>query len=70
MLSVFKGGSIKVEGNNERDKRGIKRDMEELREILNEICDMEAGERMLKKRLILSQKLDQLIVEYMNKEKL
>jgi hypothetical protein len=52
--------------NNNREKNGIKRDMEELREVLNEICVMGEGEMTWKKRLILSQQLDQLIVAYMN----
>lgn len=55
--------------NGERDMNGIKRDMEELRQALNEICVMEEGASTLKNRLILSQKLDQLIVAYMNKDK-
>ncbi|WP_160688234.1 aspartyl-phosphate phosphatase Spo0E family protein [Clostridium sp. C2-6-12] len=55
--------------NNQGDKNGIKRNMEKLREVLNEICAMEEGNKTSKKRLILSQKLDQLIVEYMNRDK-
>lgn len=55
--------------NNQSDKNGIKRDIEELREALNEICAMEEGNKIWKKRLILSQQLDQLIVAYMNKDK-
>jgi|GEM_PF-2697701 Spo0E like sporulation regulatory protein. len=55
--------------NNKRDKNGIKRDIEELREVLNEICAMEEGNKILKKRLILSQQLDRLIVEYMVKDR-
>lgn len=55
--------------NNKRDKNGILRDIEELREVLNEICAMEEGNKILKKRLILSQQLDQLIVEYMGKDR-
>lgn len=55
--------------NNKRDKNGIKRDIEELREVLNEICAMEEGNKILTKRLILSQQLDQLIVEYMGKDR-
>lgn len=65
---VLKVG-ITMEINNQSDKNRIKRDMEELREVLNEICAMEEGNKILKKRLILSQQLDQLIVAYMNKDK-
>lgn len=54
--------------NNQRDKIGIKRDIEELRDVLNEICAVEEGRKVSKKRLILSQQLDQLIVAYMNKD--
>jgi hypothetical protein len=54
--------------NGERDKNGIKKDMEELREILNEVCVLKQGKREMKRRLIISQQLDELIVEYMNKD--
>lgn len=56
-------------GINGIDKNSIKMNIEELRESLNQICVMQECENMLKKRLILSQKLDQLIVAYMSKEK-
>lgn len=58
-----------MEVNNQRDKNGIKRDMEELREVLNEICATEEGNQTSKKRLVVSQQLDQLIIAYMNKDK-
>ena len=54
--------------NSKIDKNGIKRNMEELREILNEVCITQKNKKELKKRLILSQQLDQLIIAYMNKD--
>ena len=56
-------------GINKRDKNGIERDIEELREVLNQICVTQDNKRELKKRLILSQQLDELIVAYMNRDK-
>lgn len=36
--------------NNQSDKNRIKRDMEELREVLNEICAMEEGSKIIEKK--------------------
>lgn len=59
---------IRMDINSKIDKNGIKRNMEELREILNEVCITQKNKKELKKRLILSQQLDQLIIAYMNKD--
>ena len=53
--------------NEDLDKEELKKHIGELRDILNEICATDEGTEGLKKRLIVSQNLDQLIVEYMSK---
>ncbi|PRR83637.1 Spo0E family sporulation regulatory protein-aspartic acid phosphatase [Clostridium vincentii] len=49
------------------DKVQLKRDIEELRDVLNEICATDEDTEQLKKRLSVSKKMDKLIVKYMNK---
>lgn len=44
----------------------LKRQIDELREILNEICASSKGSEINREVLIISQSLDELIVEYMN----
>lgn len=44
----------------------LKEQINELREILNEICISSNGTELTKEILIISQSLDELIVEYMN----
>jgi hypothetical protein len=56
-----------MEANGAKDayKDQLKKDIEELRDILNEICAIydEIGNK--DKTLIISQRLDELIVKYM-----
>lgn len=52
--------------NEEIDKEEIKKNINELRDILNEICLTQEDTKEVEKRLILSQQLDKLIVQYMN----
>jgi hypothetical protein len=56
--------------NEEIDKEEIKKNINELRDTLNEICVTQEDTKEVEKRLILSQKLDELIVQYMNNDKL
>lgn len=44
----------------------LKEQIDELREILNEICASSQGADLTKEILVISQCLDELIVEYMN----
>lgn len=44
----------------------LKEQIDELREILNEICASSQNTKLTKEMLIVSQCLDELIVEYMN----
>lgn len=44
----------------------LKEQIDELREILNEICVSPQNTELTKEMLIVSQCLDELIVEYMN----
>ena len=48
------------------DKEELKKHIGELRDVLNEICATTEGTEGLKKRLIVSEHLDKLIVKYMN----
>lgn len=52
--------------NEDIDKEELKKHIGELRDVLNEICVTAEGTEGLKKRLIISQRLDKLIVKYMN----
>ena len=49
------------------NKKELKKDIEELRDILNEICVTAKTIEELEERLRVSQRLDILIVKYMNK---
>ncbi len=53
--------------NVEIDKDEIKKNINSLRDTLNEICVTKDYAKEAKKRLILSQQLDELIVQYINK---
>ena len=52
--------------NDDIDKAQLKRDIEELRDALNEICATDEDIEQLKKRLSVSKQMDKLIVKYMN----
>lgn len=52
--------------NNE--KWQIEKDIESLREVLNEICIKGDDKETIEKRLLVSTDLDKLIVEYINKK--
>lgn len=52
--------------NKNIEKEEIERHIDELRDVLNEICSTVQETEGLKKRLILSRQLDELIVQYMN----
>lgn len=54
--------------NEEIDKAEIKKNINELRDTLNEICLTQEATNEEGKRLILSQQLDELIVQYMNND--
>ena len=56
--------------NEEIDKEEIKKNINELRDTLNEICVTQEDAKEVEKRLILSQQLDELIVQYMNNDNL
>lgn len=51
---------------NEIHKGQLKKDIEELRDILNEICVINEKIANEGKTLLISQRLDELIVKYMN----
>ena len=53
--------------NEDLDIKQLEEDIEELREVLNKICLMAKTEREIEERLIVSQQLDKLIIEYINK---
>ena len=57
---------MKREINKYIDKEELKRHIGELRDVLNEICATDEGTEGLKKRQIVSERLDKLIVKYMN----
>lgn len=46
----------------------LRKDIEELRDVLNEICATDEDAEQLKERLSVSRQLDKLIVKYMNKK--
>jgi hypothetical protein len=48
-------------------KDHLKNSINNLRDVLNEICCTDSGTEEKKERLDISMKLDKLIVEYMNK---
>ena len=52
--------------NKNIEKEEIERNIDELRDALNESCATIEETKELKKRLILSRQLDELIVQYMN----
>ena len=56
-----------MEANGAKDayKDQLKKNIEELRDILNEICVIHEGMEKDDKTLIISQRLDKLIVKYM-----
>lgn len=54
--------------NWSKDKEKLENQIEELRDVLNEICTSTEDPEQLKKRLRVSEQMDQLIVEYMNEE--
>lgn len=54
--------------NRHIDKEELKKDIEELRDVLNEICATDENAEQLKERLSVSEQLDKLIVKYMNKK--
>ncbi|AWK51500.1 hypothetical protein DIC82_10860 [Clostridium beijerinckii] len=55
------------ETNEHLDKEELEKHICELREVLNEICATAEDAEGLKQRLIVSQRMDRLIVQYMNK---
>jgi len=50
------------------DKEELEKAIEELRDVLNEICLTAETAEELKERLSVSEELDQLIVKYMNEK--
>lgn len=52
-----------VTGNLDKDE--LKKYIDELRDVLNEICATNENSKGLEERLIISQHLDHAIVEYM-----
>jgi len=54
------------ETNEHIDKEELNKHICELRDILNEMCATAKDAEELKKRLIVSERLDKLIVQYMN----
>jgi len=57
---------MKKEINKNMDKEKLKNYIDELREVLNEICVTDKDTEGIKKRLLVSEHLDKIIVEYMN----
>jgi len=55
---------MKKEINKNIDKEKLKKYIDELREVLNEICVTDKDTEGIKKRLIVSEHLDKIIVEY------
>ena len=56
---------MKREVNGNLDKDELKKYIDELRDVLNEICATTENSKGLEKRLLVSQHLDQIIVQYM-----
>ena len=56
---------MKREVNENLDKDELKKYIDELRDVLNEICATNENSKELEKRLLISKQLDQVIVEYM-----
>ena len=54
------------ETNEHIDKEELNKHICELRDVLNEMCATAEDAEGLKKRLIVSERLDKLIVQYMN----
>jgi len=52
--------------NGNADKDELKKCIDDLRDILNEICATTDNLEGLEKRLLVSEHLDQIIVQYMN----
>jgi len=48
------------------DKEILEKNIEELRDILNKVCIKDESIDNMKNRLVISERLDKLIVEYMN----
>lgn len=57
---------MKREGIVDIKLERLRKQIDEIREVLNEICVSSEGIDIIKERLIISQYLDELIVEYMN----
>lgn len=57
---------MKRQTNEDMDKEEIAKNIDELRDVLNEICVKAQGTEQLEKRLIVSELLDKLIVKYMS----
>jgi len=53
------------EVNRNVDKDELKKHIDELRDVLNEICATTENSKGLEERLLVSQHLDQIIVQYM-----
>jgi len=47
------------------DKERLEKNIEELRDILNKVCIEDESIDNMKNRLVISERLDKLIVEYM-----
>jgi len=54
--------------NEHIDKEELEKDIEELRDVLNELCITAETAEELKERLRVSEELDKLIVKYMNEK--
>ena len=59
---------MKRESNENIHKDELKKQIDELRDVLNEICVTAQDTEGLKKRLLVSEHMDQIIVQYMNKD--
>ena len=59
---------MKRQINENIDKDELKKQIDELREVLNEICVTAEDTEGLKKRLLVSEHLDRIIVQYMKKD--
>jgi len=59
---------MKRQINDNTDKDELKKQIDELRDVLNEICATAQDSEGLEKRLLVSQHLDQIIVQYMNRD--
>ncbi len=58
--------------NRERsvEKDKLEKNIDELRAVLNKICISAKSTKELEERLVVSERLDKLIVEYMNRERI